>query len=396
VGFTPLKYEMVIMKKAYSFFFYMLSFAAVAFLMPNFVLYYQGLGFTGMQIGILAGMAPLITMIGAPLWTGLADAKSRHKLIMSLTLLATICLVSIFPLIDALVPVLLLLGLFAIFNAPIPAFADSATMAMLGDEKEMYGRVRLGGTIGYGIAAILTGIIIQSNGIQWAFWGYAAFMFLALCVSQKFTYSKKAENGPSQWDLRWVLANRKWIFFLTLAFAGGMAVTTMNNYLFSYMQELGANRMTMGIALTISTLIEVPVLLFSNLLLRRFKAYGLFVLGIIISAVRLLLYAAFNFTAGILFFQLLNGLTFPIMWVAGVAWADENAPEGMKSTAQGLFGAMVLGIGSAAGGFFGGLMLDSLGGRWMYFVFGSLVLVCVFAVMLLDRAGHERKARSEI
>jgi PPP family 3-phenylpropionic acid transporter len=97
VGFTPLKYEMVIMKKAYSFFFYMLSFAAVAFLMPNFVLYYQGLGFTGMQIGILAGMAPLITMIGAPLWTGLADAKSRHKLIMSLTLLATICLVSIFP-----------------------------------------------------------------------------------------------------------------------------------------------------------------------------------------------------------------------------------------------------------------------------------------------------------
>jgi hypothetical protein len=87
----------------------------------------------------------------------------------------------------------LLLGLFAIFNAPIPAFADSATMAMLGDEKEMYGRVRLGGTIGFGIAAILTGIIIQSNGIQWAFWGYAAFMFLALCVSQKFTYSKSRE-----------------------------------------------------------------------------------------------------------------------------------------------------------------------------------------------------------
>lgn len=384
------------MKKAYSFFFYMLSFAAVAFLMPNFVLYYQGLGFTGMQIGILAGMAPLITMIGAPLWTGLADATGRHKLIMSLTLLATICLVSIFPLVNEVVPVLLLLGLFAIYNAPIPAFADSATMAMLGGEKEMYGRVRLGGTIGFGIAAILTGIIIQSKGIQWSFWGYSVFMFMALFVSQKFTFGKKAENGLSHWDLRWVRTNRKWIYFLTLAFAGGMAVTTMNNYLFSYMQELGASRMTMGIALTISVLIELPVLFYSNLLLRRFKAYGLFVLGIVFCGVRLLLYTAFNFTAGILFFQLLNGLTFPIMWVAGVAWADENAPEGMKSTAQGLFGAMVLGIGSAVGGFFGGLMLDSLGGRWMYFVFGSLVLVCVGAVMLLDRAGHEQKVRNEI
>jgi PPP family 3-phenylpropionic acid transporter len=390
------KYDSGIKINPYSFFFYMLSFAAVAFLMPNFILYYQGLGFTGIQIGFLAGMGPLITLLAAPFWTGIADAKRLHRLIMSLTMLVTICLVSIFPSVYSLIPVILLISGFAFFNAPIPALADSAAMAMLAGKREMYGRVRMGGTIGFGIAATLAGAIIQADGIRWAFWGYAILMCLAFIVSQKFTYGAKAEKETNHWDLRWVLANPRWLFFLILAFVGGMAITTMNNYLFSYMQELGASRTTMGIALTISSLIELPVLFFSNRLIRRYKAYPVFVFGVIISGVRLLFYAAFNFTAGILFFQLLNGLTFPILWVAGVAWADENAPAGMKSTAQGLLGAMVLGVGSAAGGFFGGLLLESMGGRWMYLIFGCVVLVCVAAVSLLDGMMHKHKMSSQI
>jgi PPP family 3-phenylpropionic acid transporter len=386
---------MAVSKKANSFIFYMLSFSAVAFLLPNFILYYQGLGFNGIQIGLLAGMAPLITMLGAPLWTGLADARRLHKLLMSLVMLATMCMASIFPLLSTLVPVTLVLILFSIFGAPIPSFADSATMAMLRDEKDMYGRIRMGGTIGYGLMATVAGIIIQADGIRWAFWGYAVFTLLGLIVSQKFTYGEKSEHESGNWNLRWVLANRRWLYFLLLAFAGGIAATSMNNYLFSYMQELGASRTTMGIALTISALIELPVLFFSNRILKTFKAYNMFILGIIISGIRLLLYAIFNFTAGVLAFQLLNGLTFPIIWVAGVAWADKNAPAGMKSTAQGLFGAMVLGIGSAAGGFFGGLMLESMGGRWMYLVFGCLVLALVLVVTLLERFGGTQKVGSK-
>jgi PPP family 3-phenylpropionic acid transporter len=383
-------------ERAISFFFYMLSFAAVAFYMPNFVLFYQGLGFNGIQIGILAGIAPLITLLGAPLWTGLADKKRRHRLIMSLVLLATVLIATIFPRAQTFIPVVVLVGLFAIFSAPIPAFADSATMFMLAGRKELYGRVRLGGTIGFGLAAILSSLLILSYGISWVFWGYAVMMFLAFIVSQRFVYGTREENESLKWDPRWVLTNRRWMLFLVMAFIGGVAFTTINNYMLPYMQELGASRMTMGLALTISTLGELPVLFFSNLLVKRFKAYGLFIFGLLMTGVRLLLFAVFNFTAGILFFQLLNGLTFPLMWVAGVTYADENAPTGMKSTAQGLFGAMILGIGAAVGGMCGGLMLESIGGRNMYWIFGSLVLVCVGVITVFERAERGREVRNII
>jgi PPP family 3-phenylpropionic acid transporter len=374
--------------------FYMLYYAAVSFYMPFIVIYFQGLGFSGAQIGLLTGIAPLITLVGAPLWTGLADARHCHKLIMSLALFSAAVLAIIFPWTKTLLPVLLLVGLFSLFSAPIISFADSATMSMLAGEKEMYGRVRLGGTIGWGLMAPVAGILIQAYGINLAFWGYAALILATLLISQKLTFKQSVTTVSLQGDVRRMLTNRRWVFFLSLAFVGGIAFASVNSFLFPYLEELGASRTTMGIALTISTLGELPVLFFANLLLKRFKSFGLFVIGITITGIRLLLYAAFNFPAGILFFQLLNGMTFPIVWVAGVSYVDENSPVDMKATGQGLLGATVLGFGGALGGLLGGLMLGSFGGQAMYLVIGIIVLVSVGVVTLLYKADRARETRS--
>jgi MFS family permease len=81
----------------------------------------------------------------------------------------------------------------------------------------------------------------------------------------------------------------------------------------------------------------------------------------------------------------MNGLTFPAAWIAGVAYADKNAPQGGQAFAQGLFGATVLGLGMAAGGLVGGPLLGALGGRGLYLVFGIAILVTVGGVALLQR-----------
>ena len=111
----------------------------------------------------------------------------------------------------------------------------------------------------------------------------------------------------------------------------------------------------------------------------------MFVLAIVVTGIRLLLYAAVTFPAGVLVFQILNGFTFPAVWVAGVTYADENAPPAMNATAQGLFGAMVFGFGAAAGGLLGGLLLERIGGRGMYLVIGVAMLVGVAIITLMER-----------
>jgi len=373
------------MKKSSPFIFYSLYYAAVACLVPFMVLYYQSLGFSGAQIGLLAGISPLIVLVSAPLWTGLADATRQHRLLMSLAIVGAAGTALVFPSLRTLAPVIVLLALYAGFTAPIVPFADSATLFMLAGEKDQYGRVRLGGTIGFGLTALVAGALVQVYGLKMAFWGYAALLLAALIICQRFTFGGAAPGVSLRGGMRTLMRNRRWALFMLLAFTAGIGLVSINTYLFAYMQEQNATKSMMGLALTISTLSELPVLFFADRLLRRFTAHGLFVLATVVTGVRLLLYAAVSFPAGILFFQLLNGFTFPAVWVAGVSYADQNAPPGMSATTQGLFSAMVFGFGAAAGGFVGGLLLASIGGRGMYLVFGVTVLVSTAVITRMER-----------
>jgi PPP family 3-phenylpropionic acid transporter len=373
------------MRKAIPFAFYFLYFAAAASLIPFVVLYYQHLGFSGAQIGLLAGMAPLIALVGAPLWTNLADRTGRHRLILSLTMAGVIVVVLVIPNLNALLPVVGMIALYSLLGSPIVSFSDSATMHMLGDERDKYGRVRLGGTFGWAMAAPLAGLLVENRGLQLAFFTYAGFMALALLVGQRLRFGSAAAPAGARGGIGALLRNRRWVLFLAMAFVCGVGFASVNTYLFAYMQELGASAGVMGLALTLATLSELPVLFFADRLLKRLGSFGLLTLGMAVTGIRLVLFAAVSAPAGVLAFQFLNGLTFPAVWVAGVSFAHENAPPGLSATAQGLFGAMIFGFGAAVGGLLGGLLLEAIGGRAMYLVFGVFVLLSLALLAPLER-----------
>jgi MFS transporter, PPP family, 3-phenylpropionic acid transporter len=373
------------MKKVWPFLFYFFFYVAGAGLFPYFALYYQSIGLSGAEIGLLTGMSPLITLISAPFWTGIADATHHHKLILSLTLIGVIATALIIPSLHGFAVLLPFVLLYAFVGAPAPALGDSATMSMLGDEREMYGRVRLGGTIGWGVMAYFAGVLIDRHGITWAFWIYAVGMALTLLVSQGLKFDRVEKQGTFWNGVSTLIADRRWLLFLGMAFICGVGMASVNTYQFMYMAEIGASKSLMGLSLTISTVSELPVMFFGDRLLKRFKAQGLLTLGMAAISIRVLLYAAFNFPIAILIIQLIQGLTFPAIWIAGVSYAHEHAPAGLKATGQGLFSAMMMGFGSGVGGLLGGLLIGNYGGRIMYLVFGILILICLILFKSIER-----------
>jgi PPP family 3-phenylpropionic acid transporter len=376
-------------KKTVPFTFNLLMFAGFASFAPFIVLYYQQLGFSGAQISLLAGLPPLVTLFSSPFLTNLADSTRRHKLILSVGLVVIVAAMTSFPFLKTFALAMAVVLMFNFFAGPLTSFADSATMTMLADEKEMYGRVRLGGTIGWGLAAPIAGALIKSYGLNMAFWGCAVMLFLGLIVSQKFSFGKHEETKATG-SIRDLLSKRTWILFLALAFVGGIAFASTAAYYSPYMKELGADEFTIGIALLVATLTEVPVFFFGDRLLKKFKSYGLLIFALVMTGIRSLLFAAATTPTMGMLAQLLQGLTFPAMWIAGVSYADEHAPEGLKSTAQGLFGAMTFGIGAAVGGFMGGFLLESIGGRALFLVYGVVVLLSVAIIVLIDKSNPKK------
>jgi PPP family 3-phenylpropionic acid transporter len=378
------------MKKIWPFTFYFLYFAAMASLLPFFVLFYQRLGFSGAQIGLLTGIPPLITLVASPFWTGVADTRQWHKWIMGLGIALAVLVSFSISSFTSFVFIFSLIILFNIFISPVPSLADSATINMLGAERAMYGRIRLGGTIGWGLFAPIAGALVENYGLKIAFWSFSVIMLINLFISQKFVHAPREGSGSSPGGVRLLLTNRRWLNFLFLSFLGGLGSFSVASYLFPYLAEMGASESTMGIALTVSTLTEMPIFFFGNRLVRRFGTYGLLLLALAFMGIRALLLGAAGTPAMVFVLQAFGGTLFPAMWLAGVSYADENSPAGLKSSAQGLFGATTFGVGSAVSGFVGGLLLGSIGARGMFLVLGVIILAGVAVAEAVRRLFPEK------
>ena len=377
------------MKKFWPFSFFFIFFASIATYAPYMVPYFQSLNFNGSQIGLLTAVPPLIILVSAPLWTKLADQTNQHKLIMGMTLLLGMGGLFLFPQAKTFLAVLGVAILFNIFSAPILSFANSATMVMLGDKKEKYGRLRLGGTIGFGIAAAIAGFLVEDNGMKIVFWIAGGLYFIGFLISLQLRYSETTHqpivNDPQKpkQGISDLLKNPHWLFFLAIAFLGGLSMAASNTYFFPFMKEIGATEATMGLTLTIGTIAEIPVLLFANVFIKRFKAYGVLILSTAFTGARFILFALAGDPALVMIIQVLNGFTFPLLSVAGVSYADQNAPEALRATAQGLFNAALMGVGVAVGGFIGGLLLDKIGAQGLYMTMGITVLLGLAVVTFL-------------
>ena len=339
--------------------FYFFYYAAAAALIPFLTLYYQGLGLTGREIGILTGIAPLTTLVGASAWSVLSDLTNKHHALFMTAIVGTwgsVFLLSQFSTFTLLIPVVIA---FAFFGAPLMPLLDNTLMALLKDKK-VYGRYRVWGAYGWGIAAALTGWLLQRTGLNWIFTIYLVLLLVLLVTAFRVPIQQTGIQSDFWSGLRQMLTNRRWLLFLTVALIEGMSLSIFLNYLFLHLEGMGASRIVMGLSLTIATISEIPIFLYSRRLLSRGAPF-LLALSLVFMVIRAFAYAGMTAAWQVLLISLLHGPTFSAMWSAGVAYADETAVSGLSATAQGVFSGTVLGLGTALGAVVGGFVYESSG-----------------------------------
>jgi PPP family 3-phenylpropionic acid transporter len=365
--------------------FYLFFFAAHAAIVPYLTLYFQQLGLSGSQIGLLAGIPPILSLVSAPFWTGLADASGRHRLVLGLGLFGTAAstvLITQAGRLTWLVPAIIS---YAFFSALVIPMGDSSTLHMLGEQKSRYGKIRLWGSVGWGIASPLVGRLIDGYGLVASFTVASALYLVVMLVSLGMSHARSRLKASFWRGVRQVLADRRWYSFLALAAVGGMCMSVVNSYLLLFMDSLGASKTLMGWVMVVATLSEIPVLFYVNRWLKRWGARRLMAVSIAAYALRGWLVSLAQTPEMLLPIQLLHGATFALLIGAGVSLADEMSPQGLSATGQGLFSAALAGIGLTTGAVLGGWLYDQVGAPDTFLLTSLIALGVLLAWITLGK-----------
>lgn len=376
--------------------FYFLYFAAGASLAPFLVLFYRQQGLDEGQIGLLTGMQPLMTLAAASLWGGLADSTRQHRLLLRVAIAgALLCALALSAMADFGGLVLVALA-YAFFMAPIIPLVDNSVLELLGDRSERYGRIRLWGAVGWGIAGPVVGRLVDWGGLGYSFYIFALLYLGGFFVTFGLPIAQSSLGGNFWTGLQTLATNRRWPIFLAVMFVGGMGSATVHNFLFLYMADLNASGWTMGLSLSVATVSEIGVFFFAERLLARWGTVRVLAVALAILALRLLAYSVIHSAGWVLVVQLTHGLTFSAMWVAGVAHAKRLAPPGLGATAQGLLTGVYFGLGGAAGAAAGGHLYQTVGPFAMYRWAAVWVAVGLGILVLSRLTANRNRARAAI
>jgi PPP family 3-phenylpropionic acid transporter len=168
-----------------------------------------------------------------------------------------------------------------------------------------------------------------------------------------------------------------------------MGYATKLTFLYARLDELGAAESLMGFALMMGTVGELPLLLASDRLMRKWGANGMLTASLAAMTTMLLAYSWVRAPGWMLAGELLHGLAYSGMCVAGVAYADAMAPPGMAATTQGLFNAVFGGIAIAAGTFLGSLIRDRWGSPAMFRTAGLVALTALVLFVLTNEDNNK-------
>lgn len=361
--------------RAFYFFFY----AAASTLLPFLTLYYASLGLSAAQIGLVAGLMPLVTLVAASAWGALADATQRHHRLLLLTCLGTWLAVIALAYARPLAPLLLGASLFALFSAPIIPLVDNSVLTLLHARRDEYGVQRLWGSLGWSLVAVIAGVLIQRRGLPLIFPMYLLLFLGAGAAAWRLSVPPISLGGAYFGQIGRLLHDRRWWFLLGVALVNGLALSVYGNYLFLYLDSF-MSRSMMGVSLTLATISEVPIFWLAQRWLKRTSLWYILGVALLLMGVRAFAYVAVPEVWWVLLVSLLHGPSYSLMWSAAVMLAADLAPPGLGATAQGVLNGMTFGLGAAIGAAGGGLLYTWAGAQVVFHVAGW---VCLAMLALL-------------
>jgi PPP family 3-phenylpropionic acid transporter len=265
------------------------------------------------------------------------------------------------------------------FLAPSVSLGDSLSQKTADQLNVPFGSIRMWGSLGFGIASIVTGYLLTSIGIENIVVPFAFFtgIVLIICFFLKDVKvgSESSDTGVSLKDVAILLKNRPFVLFLMIVVLITLGHRANDIYLSVFIKELGGTETLIGWAFFWGVATEVLVFFTSHLWYRKFKDLTFIILAAVLYAVRFIGMSFASSPQELVFYQLFHGFTFGIFFTVGLSYVTKIVPARLQSTGHLLLITVFFGLSGMVSAFVGGRLIEFYSVYTLYFLIGVAALI---------------------
>lgn len=340
---------------------YFWYFAFIGAFLPYFALYLQSIGLSASRIAVLMSLGQLMRLLAPLLWSWLADSGGRRVRIVVASTAAALASYSVVFLTQDFVGLLIGMAVLHFFWSASLPLVEALTLGHLAANPERYGRIRLWGSIGFILAVLGVGMLLDLAPIQSQLWVAWAILLGTLASALTLTEVKGHADrvaGP----IVEVLRQRKVVFLL----AAGLFMTAAHGALYVFysihLVAQGYGKTMVGLLWTLGVVAEIAVFLLMARISVRVSLRRILLACFALATLRFLMIGwGVAFLGVLVLAQLLHGASFGAHHAATMAALNRWFEPGQQARAQALYGSVAYGAGGLGGALLAGALWEKAG-----------------------------------
>ena len=370
---------------------YFFHFAPLGIIVPFWNLYLHNAGLDAKSIGMVLATFGLTRLLFPALWSWLIDHTGRGLAVMRITAFASaICFAGFFFANQFTMLFWIMFGFGLFYHAVLPQL-ESTTLNHLGERSSAYGRVRLWGSIGFIVTAVLVGSALEYlDTTTLPYWIVSSlillFVSLTLLPNAKPVIKHNGVSFISALKQPTVLVLILACILMYISFG------PFNNFLAIYLTEHGHTYSFIGFLWAFGVLCEIILFIYMPRVFHVCSAKIVLIISFAGAALRWVLMGLFpEILSVLLFAQALHALSYAAFHAAAISLIHRHFVAGHQSRGQALYGSVSYGVGGTLGSLYSGYAWEQVGGSNTFFI------AAVFAVlgMTLVALFLHKKTRQE-
>ena len=351
-------------------------------------------GFTSIELGEIFAIITATKIVAPSLWAVIADKTGQQLLIIRLGAFFAFVSFTLLFWLSTYWPVSFALALFSLFWTAVLPQLEVLTLNTVRRSSKIYARIRLWGSIGFIMIALVAGQVMELFPIEnfmFSFTVMGSVILLLLLISTLTLKPNKKLNKTKQEaePIRAKLLEPSFVIFFISGMLLQISFAPYYGFFALFLRDLSYSGFTIGLLISLGVVAEIVVFVYAGVFFKRFTLKQLLVFSLLITALRWNLVAQFSNIVWILSLtQIVHAASFALYHSASMLFISKHFSSCQQSRGQAVYLGGVYGLGGAIGAYLAGILwLDGLGAKTTFIVAsGSALLASILMLFFTEKS----------